>query len=522
MREDEDVIGRCIGESETDAVTFVSKGMPRVGEYVVLRYEDDVRDLRAETEPTQSADDGMVLGMIDNLVRGSVAITAEIYDPATVGRIRDLEGDDYYIQGRVKIIGDVRTLRIPRTPPPPGTEVLKAPAEALRRIFGDPGKGLCLGTLITQDDVPVYVDTNRMVTRHLAILAMTGAGKSNTVAVITDNLLRHNGCVIIFDMHSEYVSAEFENGRVNRIRTKINPMHLSLGEMGKLAHIKEKAHVQFRYFRRAYTTVIEEIRNNDTGAAAFFDRMREVIEEYTGIEEYNLDRNSITAVRNKIDDMEERYAHILDLGAREIVSEIRPGMANVIDLGTIDEDAADVIVSHVMRNLLAQRKRHVRNGSGGVPFPVFTILEEAHILAPRNRSTDSKYWISRIAREGRKFGVGLCLVSQSPKSLDPDSLAQANNMIISRLVEPQDQRHVQSASEHLSEDLLRQLPSLNIGEAVVVGLMTRVPALIRITKFPGKLGGGDIDIVGAWAHSREEAEAEADQQRRDLESMEDY
>ena len=128
----------------------------------------------------------------------------------------------------------------------------------------------------------------------------------------------------------------------------------------------------------------------------------------------------------------------------------------------------------------------------------FFILEEAHILAPKSRSAGSKYWISRIAREGRKFGVGLCMVSQSPKSLDPDSLSQANNMIILRLVEPQDQRHVQTASESLSDDLVKQLPSLNIGEAIVLGLMSKIPTLVKIDEFAGKLSGGDLDIVAEW------------------------
>ncbi|RLF09649.1 MAG: ATP-binding protein, partial [Thermoprotei archaeon] len=119
-------------------------------------------------------------------------------------------------------------------------------------------------------------------------------------------------------------------------------------------------------------------------------------------------------------------------------------------------------------------------------------------LAPKDRQTLSKYWIGRIAREGRKFGVGMCLVSQRPKALDPDSLSQTNNKIILRLVEPSDLKYVQQASELLSEDLLQQLPSLNVGEAVVLGLMVKVPALVRIDGFAGHKGGGDPDIVSEW------------------------
>ncbi len=71
-------------------------------------------------------------------------------------------------------------------------------------------------------------------------------------------------------------------------------------------------------------------------------------------------------------------------------------------------------------------------------------------------------------------------------------------MIILRLVEPQDQRHVQSASESLSEDLVKQLPSLNVGEAIVLGLMVKVPTLVKIDEFKGRTVGDDINIIDQW------------------------
>ena len=72
-------------------------------------------------------------------------------------------------------------------------------------------------------------------------------------------------------------------------------------------------------------------------------------------------------------------------------------------------------------------------------------------------------------------------------------------MIVLRMVEPTDQRHVQQASEALSDDLLAQLPSLNVGEAVVLGMMVRAPALVKIDLYPYKPAGGDIDVVSEWS-----------------------
>ena len=93
-----------------------------------------------------------------------------------------------------------------------------------------------------------------------------------------------------------------------------------------------------------------------------------------------------------------------------------------------------------------------------------------------------------------------------------------NNMIIQRIVEPEDQRHVQSASESLSQDLVNQLPSLNVGEAVVLGLMSKVPTLVKIDEFKGRLHGDDMDIVSHFADIKQKEAEELE--RLEKESME--
>ena len=498
------IIGRCIGETSPVEVSFISKEMPQIGEYISMEY-----------------DGKKVLGMIESLVRGSVSINDDIYDPKTVERIKEIEGDDHYIRGSVRILGDIEKLRIPRTPPTPGTEIKIASPEILKKIFEIKGNGLKLGNLISQEEVEVEVDINKMITRHLAILAMTGAGKSNTVAVIINGILKVNGCVIIFDMHSEYINAEFEYGGVNRINARINPLYLSFSEIKKLANIPEKAYIQERYFSKAHKKAKKAIENGTN--MDYFTIINQILEKWIESEDPQFkDTKSITAVLNKMDYLEDKYSNILDLNAPDILDRIKLNSANVIDLGSVDENAAETIVSHVLRNALNKRKNHIRKEEKDIlNHPVFFVLEEAHILAPKSRPARSKYWISRIAREGRKFGVGLCLVSQSPKSLDPDSLSQANNMIILRLVEPQDQRHVQTASESLSDDLVKQLPSLNIGEAIVLGLMTKIPTLVKIDEFAGKLSGGDLDIVAEWNKVIEKDNQILQEQENELDELEE-
>ncbi|RBQ22503.1 DNA double-strand break repair helicase HerA [Candidatus Methanobinarius endosymbioticus] len=507
------IIGRCVGETSLIDVSFISKEMPKVGEYVSLYYDGKT-----------------VLGMIESLVRGSASLNGEIYDPNTIEKIREIEGEDFYIKGNVRILGDIDdNLKIPRTPVPPGTEIKIADENILKKIF-KVDNGLKIGNLISQDEVDVRIDINKMVSRHLAILAMTGAGKSNTVSVLIDGLLECNGCILIFDMHSEYVGAEFKNGEVNRIDPIINPIYMSFAEIKGLTNIPSSAYIQERYFREAYKESNAIVKSGEADTKDFVEIMRNVLEKWYNTEMFrgkelnSSDKSKIMDVINKVDDLQTKYDNLLNINAGNILSQLKLGKANVLDLGQTDEASAEVIVSHVLRNGLKSIKAAMHNKEENMhekplDFPVFFIMEEAHILAPKNRNTASKYWISRIAREGRKFGLGLCLVSQSPKSVEPDALSQVNNMIILRLVEPQDQRHVQSASESLSEDLVKQLPSLNVGEAMVLGLMVKVPTLVKIDEFKGRTVGGDINILDQWKNNKSKEIADIKDQEDEFKQL---
>ncbi len=483
------IIGRCIGEISLLEVDFISNSMPQVGEYVSIKY-----------------DGKNVLGMIENLVRGNVALNSEIYDVEDIETITKVSGSDLYVKGKVRLLGDVDdNLKLPRIPAPPGTPITKADDEILKKVFNLENP-LKLGTLVNQSDVEVNVDVNSIMNRHLAILAMTGAGKSNTVSVLIDGLLKYNAPVFVFDMHGEYVDASFTNGEVNVIEPIINPTYMSFSEIRKLAKITGSAHIQERYFRKAFKKAKEIISGGGAGTNDFLKILFSVLESwYNDEERSSKERNSIVDVMNKVDDLREKYDNLFNTNKGNILGTIQVGKANVLNLSQTDEATAEVLVSHIMRNSLQYRKNAVhKTGNKTLDFPVFYILEEAHILAPNKRDSDSKFWIQRVAREGRKFGLGLCLVSQSPKTVDHDALSQMNNMIILRLVEPEDQRHVQSASESLSGDLVKQLPSLNVGEAILTGLMTNVPTLVKIDEFKGRRHGGDLDVVSILASFKED------------------
>lgn len=488
------VIGICIGETSLTHVTFISDKMPNVGEYVTMEYNGK-----------------KVLGMIENLIMGNDSLNVDINDFKAIQKISRIGAEENYIKGKVKILGDVNdNLKLPRTPVLPGTEIKLADNEVLDEIFKvkNPIK---LGCLVNQSDVEVNVEANPILSRHLAILAMTGAGKSNTVSVLIDQFLRYNLPIFVFDMHGEYKDAVFPNGEVNVIRPKINPHYMSFHEIKKLVNIGANSYIQERHFRRAFHEAKESLKNGVAQTNNFLQVIYDILENKS-LEEGS--DKQIVDVMNKIDDAMIKYSNIFDKNIGNILSSIKKGHANVLDLSQVDESVASVLVSHILRNALQRSKDAASKGENLIENSVFFILEEAHILAPKKRETDSKKWIQRVAREGRKFGLGLCLVSQSPKTVDHDALSQMNNMIILRLVEPEDQRHVQSASESLSKDLVDQLPSLNVGEAIVLGLMSKVPTLVKIDRFKGRRHGDDMDIISHFKNSiqKEKEEIENAQQ----------
>ena len=324
------VVGICIGETSLSEVTFISDKMPKVGEYVTMEY-----------------DGKKVLGMIENLIRGNDALNVDINDFKAIQKISKIGVEDNYIRGKVKILGDVNdNLKLPRTPALPGTEIKLANQEILKEIF-KVKHPIRLGTLVNQSDVEVNVEANPILSRHLAILAMTGAGKSNTVSVLIDQLIGYDVPVFVFDMHGEYVGAEFPNGEVNVIRPKINPTYMSFNEIKRLVNIPSNGYIQERHFRRAFKEAKKLLSDGTAHTNNFLQIIYDILERDS--QEEGSDKQ-IVDVMNKIDDSMDKYSNLFDKNIGNILTNIKVGHANVLDLSQSDESVANVLVSHIMRN----------------------------------------------------------------------------------------------------------------------------------------------------------------------------
>ncbi len=506
-------LGRIVGETTHSNIFFTASRPPKVGEYVIIDYSSSPMTV-------EGLESKYVLAIVESSIIGNPALSStrlrtEYVDRASMFELERIE----YNMGFARLLGwiepliEKKSLITPKYPPKPGTQVYEASPEVLNKIFFRDYKDgwIRIGVLVNHPKVPVYVNVNSIVSRHLAVLAVTGAGKSNTVGVLVDEIVNKlGGTVLVIDMHNEYSKIAGEKA-TREVDPKIHPVKLTIYEWYQLLSLDPKASKQRLYLRKA----IRELRKEGLDKREpdkFYDNLIDRIEKY--LREYKEDSKSIADLKNKLDELQERYGgRVLSADApTSIEAAIEPGKANIFKLGSMSEDVADVVTYHYLNWLLSERKDYVMTrGKKGYPVPVLVVVEEAHILIPQKRSTLTKEAASRIAREGRKFGIGLCLVSQRPKNIDEDALSQTNNKIILKLVEPSDQRYVQRATETLSEELLQLLPSLNTGEAVILGMMTPLPALVKIDKARHKTGGTDIRAHEEWVTWKTSTSREGDE-----------
>ena len=157
----------------------------------------------------------------------------------------------------------------------------------------------------------------------------------------------------------------------------------------------------------------------------------------------------------------------------ELQDLFRPGRCTILQLSDIEQHEQQVIVGTLLRRANKARMMTVRSeattGENFLNYPVFTLLEEAHRFAPAGASVVSTNILKQILSEGRKFGVGIGLITQRPGKLDQDVLSQCMTQIIMRIVNPIDQDTVAKSVEGAGRAMLAELPALTKGPSGDLG-----------------------------------------------------
>jgi DNA helicase HerA-like ATPase len=351
----------------------------------------------------------------------------------------------------------------------------------------------------------------------MAILAGTGSGKSYTAGVLIEELMRpyNRGAVLIFDPHGEYTTLTQLRGHEafvgddgytpevklltpDQIRIRISSLDYydivsllpQMTDRQKAILNKAFAHLQ-KHGRGDYRWDISDLINAVHQADTTLDQ--------DGNETKG---SSAEALEWKLDKLQRSsYFHRLEHLPPSVL--FQPGQVTVLQMNEIPQDEQQVICAAVLRQayharMNTQKERITPGEENYLPYPVFVLLEEAHRFAPAHEPAQCKQVLRTILSEGRKFGLGVGLITQRPGKLDSDVLSQCMSQFLMRIVNPVDQDSLKHGVEAAGRDLLKELPSLTKGQVIVSGACINTPVLCQVRQRLTDHGGNTLDAPDLW------------------------
>ncbi len=192
------------------------------------------------------------------------------------------------------------------------------------------------------------------------------------------------------------------------------------------------------------------------------------------------------------------------------------GQVAIVDLSLVPSEITHIVIAVLARIVFEASQRYRNNDRDGRALPTALVLEEAHTFVRRRSDNDAHITsptslcleaFERIAREGRKFGLGLVVSSQRPSELSPTVLAQCNTFVLHRIVNDADQNLVARLVPDNVSGLLRELPSLPSRQAILLGWATPIPVLVEVSELPEehRPRSADPDFWDVWTLSKERA-----------------
>jgi DNA helicase HerA-like ATPase len=492
-------VGRVYGEPRPLSYHFkAAAGVPLMThDYVVaevIEYENNESVTRE------------VLGEIMSLTSKSPLATEEMSAVFT--------SEEYtYKIGKVKVLGYLNNqlVYLPRTPVMPNATVYLAPKEMLQSFFAKKdGKALIpVGHVLMRPDVPIAVDLNEMARPGL-VAGSTRSGKSFAAGTIIERILRETPFpVVVLDVHNDYVymnqkpdGTEAEGYNVvvyHPVNAKLQADITATKKELVFPMIKTPAEELMAFFQT--TGELQEIY------------IRNIIRELkAGKKPFDLE-DIIKAINDKLSKTDsegrsviKREDHLRWMHLRERLEDLneeplfkaagieaeeffKPKTLSVISLNGLRASIQDVYASHII-NMLLHKLMHDR----GKEEVIFLFVEEAHRMVSPDAKKFSVDTIKTAVREGAKFGLFITLITQSPSAIDPGVIANVGNFMVFRLINEKDKNIIIEASETVSQDVVNDLPSLNVGEAAMVGDFVPISALVKVTGRTTKHGGMTPDL----------------------------
>lgn len=428
-----------------------------------------------------------------------------------------------------------------------GDSVELITSQELRTIYAPTGSDqINVGFLQQDRSVVAYVDIEEMLSKHFAVLGSTGVGKSTGVSLLLNEILkaRPNLRIFLLDVHNEYGRCFGDRALV------LNPRNLKL---------------PFWLFN--FEEIVDVLFGGRAGVPEELDVLAEVIPIAKGIytQYQNTDRLGLKRIDPKqigftvdtpvpyrlvdlISLIDERMGKLENRSSRiiyhKLISRIEavrndPRYAFMFDNANVGGDTMAEVISHLFR-LPANGKPMTVMQLAGFPAevidsvvsvlcrmafdfglwsdgvsPMLFVCEEAHRYASADRNIGfgpTRKAVSRIAKEGRKYGVYLGLITQRPAELDATIISQCNTLFTMRLANDRDQALLRAAVSDAAANLLSFVPSLGTREVLAFGEGVALPTRLRfkevpphqlprgeatISSVPSVTSGHDMHFVGA-------------------------
>jgi hypothetical protein len=469
-------------------------------------------DLQRLTECSGDADPSVALaGQVGSQVKIRVgnswllaSVRSQKQDAKTPGGI--LTAVDFLGEGdEERLTGRIHSFRRGVTRYPiPGALVYPATSIDLRQIYASDGRAsVQIGTVYPTKDIRAGLYTDALLGKHFALLGSTGTGKSTSAALILHRICESapEGHILMIDPHGEYAAAFRNSGLILDVTNLQMPYWLmnfeehcevfltsSGNDRQEDAEILSKCLLQARMKNRLADQMGKI--TVDAPIPYLLSDLTSIIQNEMG----KLDKATSSApymrIKNKVDEIkgDPRYQFMFSgmlVGdtMAEFIAKIfrmpsRGKPISIIDVSGVPSDITSTVVAVLSRLVfdfaIWAREEKTR--------PVLLVCEEAHRYVPNEKNADGSSVgkiLSRIAKEGRKYGISLGLITQRPSDLAEGVLSQCGTIISMRLNNDRDQAFVKAAMPEGARGFLDSIPALRNRECIICGEGVSIP--IRVS-----------------------------------------
>jgi DNA helicase HerA-like ATPase len=478
-------------------------------------------ELGIRAHGTEKATVGKFVGLMagTTLIVGMITEIGEQASPAGGQTARKIARLDLLGEIRAGGIGTARFQRGVTEYPSIGDAATLLGERELRLVYGAPDADHAhIGDLQQNANIGVHIDVDNLVSRHFAILGATGVGKSSGVAIILQKILdtRPNLRVFLVDPHNEYGRCFGDKAQVLNPRNLRLPFWLFNFEetvdaffggrpgvdeeveiLSEVIPLAKSAYLQYRAgTERSPFAKKRDPKNTgftaDTPVPYRIEDLITLLDERMGKLENRNSRMVYHKLISRIQTFRNhpRYAFMFEnanIGG-DTMAEILGSLfrlppdgkpMTIMQLAGFPAEVIDSVVS-----VLCRMAFDFGLWSDGVA-PLLFVCEEAHRYAPADNRIGfgpTRRALSRIAKEGRKYGVFLGLVTQRPAEIDPTIISQCSTLFVMRLSNDRDQALIRSAVSDAAANLLSFIPSLGTREVFTFGSGVALPTRMRFTE----------------------------------------